>query len=75
MTIAAMQMAEKKVSAHRYRNLPLSGAPDAGLDASCQEVGAKAGAVVAAVAKQLARLRENRQEHCSAFVVVGLACG
>jgi hypothetical protein len=59
----------------RYRDLPLSGGRDAGLDASRQEVGTKARAIVAAIAEQLARLRENRQEHRSAFVVVGLACG
>jgi hypothetical protein len=59
----------------RYRDLPLSGGRDAGLDASRQEVGTKARTIVAAIAEQLARLRENRQEHRSAFMIVGLACG
>ena len=54
----------------RHRDLALSGGWDARLDASCQEVGAKADVVIAAVDKQLARLRENRQKRCSAFVVV-----
>ena len=59
----------------RYRGLPLSGGRDAGLDASRQEVGMKVRAIVAAIAEQLARMRENRQEHRSAFMIVGLACG
>lgn len=59
----------------RYRDLAASGGRDAGLDAALKEIDAEAGAVVATVAKQFARLRQGRQESRSTLVVVGLACG
>lgn len=59
----------------RHGESSASGQWDAGLDAELKEIGAEAGAVVATVAQQLARLRHGPQECGGAFVVVGLARG
>ena len=57
----------------RDRDLPASGGWDAGLDAALQEAGAKAVAVIAAVAKQFTRQWQDREKCGAALVVAGLA--
>ena len=46
-----------------------------GPDAALQEIGARTGAVLAAITEQLARLRQERQESCGLFVIVDSTLG
>jgi hypothetical protein len=59
----------------RYRGLPLSGGRDAGLAGCLAPGGRQERPRYRSRDRRAARLWENRQEHHSAFMVVGLACG